>query len=221
MSFTTTLRKETNHLFDACYNHPFVQGIGKGELSKGQLIHYVKQDFEYLNAMIQTRAYTMAKCTDREKMALLNEGISFILADETHPHHNFCHVAGVDYETLQGETLAPNAHHYSRYMLQVAQSGTLGEALAVALPCPWIYLDIGERLMNDVKPDESHPFYPWISFYGNLEMPSITKTLRWLDELAEDAGEAECERMRQHFINGCKMEYMFFDMAYTEQAWPV
>ncbi|UTR14166.1 thiaminase II [Salipaludibacillus sp. LMS25] len=221
MSFTSTLRKETNHLFDACYQHPFVQGIGKGELSKDQLIHYVKQDFEYLNAMIQTRAYTMAKCTSRDKMAFLNEGISFILSDETHPHHNFCDVAGVNYEALQGENLAPNAHHYSCYMLQVSQSGSLGEALAVALPCPWIYLDIGERLMNEIKPDKSHPFYPWISFYGTMDKSSLTETLSWLDELAEEAGKAECDRMRHHFVNGCKMEYMFFDMAYKQQAWPV
>lgn len=221
MTFSEDLRHETEELFKACYYHPFVQGIGKGELRKEQLLHYVRQDYEYLNAMIQTRALTMAKCTTREDMALLNEGISFILNDETHPHNNFCEQAGVKYEDLQGESLAPAAHHYSQFMLQIASNGTLGEALAVALPCPWIYLYIGEKLMEDFQPDENHPFYPWISFYGAQEMPRIQKTIDRLDELAVNASEKETADMKKHFYTACRMEYMFFDMAYTLQKWPV
>ncbi|WP_416149113.1 thiaminase II [Salipaludibacillus sp. HK11] len=221
MSFTQDLRNETESLFKACYEHPFVQGIAEGNLEKGQLIHYVKQDYEYLNAMIQTRALTMAKCNNRDDMALLNEGIAFILNDETHPHNNFCEQAGVDYKDLKGETLAPTAHHYSQYMLQVASNGSLAESLAVALPCPWVYLYIGERIMKEVKPSPDHPFYPWISFYGAQEMPRITKTIDWLDRLAEEATESDRAKMRTHFLMGCRMEYMFFDMAYTKQTWPL
>lgn len=221
MSFTQELRKEAAPLFEEIYRHPFIQELKQESLGKEALIHYVKQDYEYLNAMIQTRALTMAKCTDRKEMALLNEGISFILSDETHPHHNFCKAAGVKYEELHGEPLAPAAHHYSQLMLQTAASGTLGEALAVALPCPWVYLDTGKRLYQEIDGNEQHTFYPWIAFYGAQEEPRIIKTLQWLDEIAEQSTIAERENMRSLFMTGCRMEYMFFDMAYTRQEWPV
>ncbi|MBB5173410.1 thiaminase II [Texcoconibacillus texcoconensis] len=221
MTFSNQLREEAEELFQACYHHPFIKGIGKGDLKKEQLIHYVKQDYEYLNAMIRARALSMAKCDNREDMELFNSGIGFILNSEIHPHHCFCRVAGVDYEELQGYPLAPTAHHYANYMEKVAHEGTLAEAIAVALPCPWIYLYVGKRLIEEYNPDESHPFYEWITFYGSQEEPRMNRSLEKLDELAERASEEEKQRMREHFMASCKLEYMFFDMAYKVEEWPV
>ena len=39
MRFSKQLREEANHIFEACYNHPFVQGIAEGQLGKEQLVH--------------------------------------------------------------------------------------------------------------------------------------------------------------------------------------
>lgn len=221
MNFSQELRKEAEHIFEACYNHPFLKGIAEGDLDAEQLIHYVKQDFEYLNAMIQARALGMAKCTNREDMEMFNTSISFILNGEIHPHNNFCKVAGVSYEDLQGFPLAPTAQHYISHMLNVAREGTLGEIIAATLPCPWIYLYIGERIMEEYKPTESHPFYDWITFYGAQEEPRMNSYLKKLDELAEKASEEEKEKMKEHFMLSCQLEYMFFDMAYKIEQWPV
>ncbi|TMW70332.1 thiaminase II [Alteribacter natronophilus] len=221
MSFSQKLRQEAAHIFEAVYRHPFVQEIGKGTLGKDQLIHYVKQDFEYLNAYIHTRGLAISKCTERKDMAMFSEGIEFILNSEIHPHNNFCRVAEVDYEELQGYALAPTAQHYTRHMLNVAQNGTLAEIIAVSLPCPWIYMDIGERLMQDFTPDDHHPFNEWIRFYGEGTRDHMQPYLDRLDELAEHASEGERTRMKEHFMLSCQLEYMFFDMAYTLQDWPV
>ncbi|KAB7705540.1 thiaminase II [Bacillus aerolatus] len=221
MSFSQQLRQEADHIFEACYNHPFVQGIAKGHLAKEQLIHYVKQDFEYLNAMIQARALGMAKCTAREDMELFNTSIGYILNSEIHPHNNFCQVAGVNYEDLQGYQLAPTAQHYTRHMLSASQAGTLGEIIAVTLPCPWVYLYIGEKIMKEYQPDNTHPFYEWIAFYGAQEEPRMNAYLHRLDELAERAPKEEKARMKEHFMLSSQLEYMFFDMAYKLEDWPV
>ncbi len=221
MSFSAELRKETDYIFEACYNHPFVQGIAKGELGKEQLIHYVKQDFEYLNAMIQSRAYGLAKCKNRDDMEMFNTSISFILNSEIHPHNNFCKVAGVEYEDLQGYALAPTAQHYTRHMLNVSQEGTLGEIIAVTLPCPWVYLYVAERIIKEFNPNPNHPFYEWIMFYGGQEEPRMNVYLKRLDEIAEKTSEEEKAKMKEHFILSCQLEYMFFDMAYKVEQWPV
>ncbi|MFC0272642.1 thiaminase II [Metabacillus herbersteinensis] len=221
MSFSEQLRKEADHIFEACYNHPFVRGIADGTLGKEQLIHYVKQDFEYLNAIIQAYALGISKCTNREDMVMFNTSISFVLNSEVHPHNNFCHVAGVKFEDLQGFPLAPTAQHYTRHMLNVGRSGTLGETIAVVLPCPYIYLYIGDRIIEEFQPDQSHPFYDWITFYGGQEDPRMNLYLKRLDQLAEEASEQERTKMKEHFMLSCQLEYLFFDMAYTLQDWPV
>ncbi len=222
LTFTEQLRQEADPIFEAIFTHPFVQGIANGDLDKESIIHYVKQDFEYLNAFARIYGIAISKCEDRNDMGMFAEQVSFVLHGEAHPHNNLCRVAEVRYEDVQGYPLAPNASHYIRHMLTVAHEGTLGEILAVLLPCPWTYLEIGRKLVDEVKPTPSHPFYEWITFYGEASMNDLTDRFRArLDRWAEAASESEKEKMKQHFLTSCQLEYMFWDMAYTKQAWPV
>ncbi|PAK55005.1 thiaminase II [Paenibacillus sp. 7541] len=221
MRFSEELRREADGIFEAIFQHPFVRGIAEGQLGKEQLTHYVKQDFEYLNAYMRIYGIAISKCANREDIAAFNEQISFILNSEIHPHHNFCTVAGVSYEELQGYPLAPSAHHYIRHMLTVAHEGSLGEIMAVLLPCPWTYLEIGRRLMEQVNPDENHPFQEWIQFYGSRAGGATDKFRQRVDAWAETATADERRRMKEHFMLSCQLEYMFWDMAYKLEAWPV
>lgn len=222
MSFSQQLRQEADPIFEAIFAHSFVQGIARGDLGKDQLIHYVKQDFEYLNAYIRVYGLGISKCTNRDEIVMFHEKIGFILNSEIHPHHNFCRVAGVTYEELQGYPLAPTSQHYIRHMVSVAAQGTLGEIYAVLLPCPWTYMEAAERIIRDVNPQEDHPFYEWIMFYGNQSIkPRMQALCARLDLWAETASEQEKRRMREHFLISCQLEYKFFDMAYTLENWPV
>ncbi|WP_046212520.1 thiaminase II [Paenibacillus wulumuqiensis] len=221
MSFSAEIRQAADPVFEAIYHHPFVQGIARGDLKPEQLVHYVKQDFEYLNSFMRIYGTAISKCTSREDMDMFNQQISFVLNSEVHPHNNFCHVAGVPYEQLQGYPVAPSAHNYIRHMLTAAQEGDLGDILAVLLPCPWTYWEIGKRLLEDVKPDVSHPFYDWIDFYGNRTDTITSRFCTRLDEIAAASTPAHRERMKQHFILSCQFEYMFWEMAYTLEDWPV
>lgn len=222
MTFTQKLRAEADSIFTNIFNHPFVKGIGSGQLTAEQLIHYVKQDFEYLNTFNQIYGLAISKSATREDMTVFNKQIDFILNSEIHPHKNFCDIAGVEYEDLQYEPLAPTAHHYTRHMIDVAHKGTFGEILAVLLPCPWTYLEIGHQLKDTLDIKEDHPFYDWISFYAKEETDTITKTFRdRLDAYAETASDNEKERMKDAFIKSCQLEWMFWDMAYQIEKWPV
>ncbi len=221
MNFTEELRREADGLFDAIFEHPFVRGIAEGKLEREQLIHYIKQDYEYLNAYMRIYGIAISKCTRREDIAMFNEQIHFILQREVDPHLNFCTAAGVTYEELQGYPLAPSAHHYIRHMLTVAHEGTLGETMAALLPCPWTYLEIGRKLIEEIQPEATHPFYDWIQFYGELEKDTTVKLRAQVDLWAEDAGAAERGRMKEHFLHSCQLEYLFWDMAYKQEEWPV
>ncbi len=221
MTFSAELRKAADPIFQAIFEHPFVQGIASGDLKQEQLIHYVKQDFEYLNSFIRIYGIAISKCENREEMEMFNTQISFILNSEIHPHNNFCQAAGVQYEELQGFPLSPSAQHYIRHMLTVAYEGTLGEILAVLLPCPWTYWEIGRKLLLEVQPNPSHPFYEWICFYGERTDSITTKFCDRLDEWAKEANDKEKEKMKDHFLKSCQLEYMFWDMAYKLEEWPV
>ncbi|GGH87447.1 thiaminase/transcriptional activator TenA [Pullulanibacillus pueri] len=220
MLFSEQLRHEGNPIFEAIFQHPFVQGIATGELHKEQLIHYVKQDYEYLNTFMRVYGLAISKSSSRKDIELFNSQITFVLNSESHPHHNFCRMADVSYEELQGFPMAPTAHHYTHHLMTVAHEGTLAEIISALLPCPWTYMDIGQRLLHEVSPKPDHPFYEWITFYGQTGHINDQFCKR-LDALAQTATKEERQRMLDHFLISCQLEYKFWDMAYTLEEWPV
>jgi thiaminase (transcriptional activator TenA) len=219
--FSDQLRSLADPLFTTVKSHPFVVGIADESLERAQLIHYVQQDFQYLNSYIHVYGLGISKCVSREDMRKFHDRIGFVLDDELHAHQNLCDVAGVDYRDLQKNcTLAPSAHHYAAHMVSVAQSGTLGDILAALLPCHWMYVEIADDIMKRVQPQPNHVFYPWISFYQSEEMKESLHELReWLDANADDVGPRAKERMEQAFMVSCQMECRFFDMAYNLEKW--
>ena len=42
-----------------------------------------------------------------------------------------------------------------------------------------------------------------------------------LDQAASTAGPAERERMRAHFLMGTRYEYLFWDMSWNMEEWPL
>ena len=157
MRFSKYLRQQADPMFEAIFAHPFVRGIANGDLSSEQLAHYVRQDFQYLNVFCQIYGLAIAKSSTREDMAFFHQRMTFILHSETHPHHNFAAVAGYKLEDLEHGELLPTSRNYTRHMLHVAHSGTLGELLAVLLPCPLTYWEIGRKLQQEVKSRRQPP----------------------------------------------------------------
>lgn len=221
MKFSEYLRQEASQILAATYAHPFIQGIAEGNLGADQLKHYVKQDFEYLNSMIKSRGLAISRCESREDMEMFHKSIAYVLYDEGKAHENLCRVAGVDYEELQGFPLAPSAHQYISHMIATAATGSVGDIIAATLPCPWMYLEIGRQLVQEVNPEPTHPFYDWITIYGKEDSAAVDRYFARLDEIAEESSQAAKDRMRDLFMTSCRMEYMFFDMAYRLEEWPV
>ncbi|QAS53094.1 thiaminase II [Halobacillus litoralis] len=222
MSFTQQLKNENQDVLEQIFAHSFVQGIGKGDVPHDSIAHYIKADYEYLNAFMHVYGLAVAKSAQREDIELFNEQIGFILHSEVHPHHNFCNVIGVDYEALQGYELPPTADHYIKHMLYHAHTGSLGEILAALLPCPWTYLEIGNELLRQYQPNDSHPFYTWINFYAEEEVAGLTGQLcARLDKYAEQASEMEKQQMKTAFRKSCQLELAFWEMSYTCEQWPL
>ncbi|MGM8364965.1 thiaminase II [Virgibacillus sp. W0181] len=220
MTFTKQLREENNDVFEAIFKHPFVQGIGKGDVPKEALIHYVKADYEYLTAFMHLYGVAISKASSREEIAFFNKQIDFVLNSEAHPHNNFCDVIGIGYDELQRYPLPPTADHYVKHMMYHAYNGSLGELVAALLPCPWTYFAIGKELIRTYNPQEDHPFYEWISFYADPGIVEL-EMRKQLDGIAEKANTDEIARIKDAFRKSCLLELSFWEMAYTCEVWPL
>lgn len=225
MSFSTHIKTVAQPMLTEIMHHPFVVGIANGELPKEALTFYVGQDFNYLNAFIKVYAGAIQKCSDRQTMALFADQIEFILNSEIHPHHVFCRVAGVEYESLQHEHQAPMTYLYNEHMYNAMRTGDLIDIIAAMLPCPWTYTEIGNQLVQAGQNNDTNPYADWIDFYAggmqhNSDEPSLTdKLFALLDREAASYDDDRLQQVEQRFLKSCELEWHFWDQAYYQKDW--
>lgn len=220
--FTGELRTRYDHLFEAFWRHPFLDGLRDGTLSREATLHYVGQDHHYLTAYLRCYGLGASISPDREWIQHFVESSNWLLHDETHPHHVMCDAFEVDYAEVQHDRLAPSAQAYIDHMMEAARD-TLGVLSFALLPCPWTYIWAGERHLAGIDLEESkrsNPFHEWWAFYGAPEQLALLDDfIDRCERLAAAAGPAERERMVRAFELSCYHEIRFWQMAFTQETW--
>ena len=216
---SAVLRRDCDATFEAFWEHPFLAGLRDGSLARERVIHYVGQDHQYLSAFVRCYGLGISMAPDRDWMRWFSDQALFILDDETHPHHALCQAAGVTYEGVQVDRLAPSTQAYVNHMMESARD-TLGVMMAALLPCPWTYIWAAQRHLADDPPAADHPFAGWWEFYGAPECDAILTSFRErFDSLATAAGPAERVRMASAFEASAAHEVRFWQMAWSIEDW--
>jgi thiaminase/transcriptional activator TenA len=100
--------------------------------------------------------------------------------------------------------------------------GTLAETLTAMLPCAWIYAVVGQHFTAQGEPPGEHPYRDWLLTYANVEFEAVGIWMRGvIDDEAARLHDSGRERLRDIFRTSSRYEYMFWDMAWTRESWPV
>jgi thiaminase (transcriptional activator TenA) len=166
-----------------------------------------------------TIRYFAGRPIGRLRGALLPEGA---LPPEMELHRQYARKFDISREELEQTEPAATTLAYTHYMLQVSQNGTLAELMASLVPCSWGYYDIGKRL-NDIPGAAEHEFYgEWVKLYGGQEFEELAEwTIQLLNDAARDKPEGELRRLEEIFLTTSRFEYMFCEIAYKKDMWPL
>src|SRR5262249_34541117 len=116
--------------------------------------------------------------------------------------------------------LAPTNLAYTSYLLAVAHAAPFHEVVAAVLPCYWIYWEVGKALEGRGSTD--HLYARWIGTYASAAFGgAVEAVLDCADSVAGALDHAGREAMRRHFITTSRYEWMFWDMGYRRESWPV
>ena len=222
MSTTEHLRDKYGYLWDRLFNHPFVVGVGNGSLSTERFLFYMKQDYFFLVQYARMLAPAAAKAPDLEGVTRFSALLGETLNTEMELHRSYCRRLGVSAEELAAVRPAPVTLAYTDYLLRVAYEGTLTDVIANLLPCQWGYYETGLHLARTGDTSEANPYAEWITMYSDPEFGAFVAWLReLLDSLTANADEAEVRRLEDHFLTATRYEYLFWEMSYNLQDWPV
>ena len=221
--FTDRLFANVQPIWEKNHNHPFVQELGMGTLAKERFIYYMKQDYVYLIDYAKLFAVGAVKANDLETMGMFAQILHETLHVEMDLHRTFAAEFGITREELEATQPTPVNVAYTKYMLQVSQNGSLAEVVACLLPCAWDYWEIGKLLRKQYGHQiETNPYAKWIDMYDSEAFGEGAKWLiQLMDELAEGKPERELAKLEEHFQITSKYEYLFWDMNYHKQDWPI
>ena len=222
MNFSDHLRKLAAPVWKAQLRHPFVVALGKGTLPERKFEYYILQDARYLEELARVFAAGAKRATDAATALHFAKLVEETITVERGLHESYGKRWKLSAKAMRQTPLAPTNFAYTRHMRSVCQEGTLGEITVVALPCAWIYCEVGQYLLRNGPPKSTHPYRDWLLMYGS---PEFAEVAHWMREIvnrcAKSAGRDEKTRMEEAFLISSRYEWMFWDMAWKEEQWPV
>jgi thiaminase/transcriptional activator TenA len=103
---------------------------------------------------------------------------------------------------------------YTSYLMNILSNGTFSEIVSVMAPCPWTYLEIAQKLSKN--PIRNEDYRKWVRFYSSTESyKQVLEMKEILNRFGENVDEKSKAKMKNHFANACRYEYLFWEMAYN------
>ncbi len=220
MRFTADLWRAIEPIYAAILRHPFVTGLTDGSLPQPSFQFYAVQDALYLREFARSLSMAAARAPRDEWIIMFNEHAATALKVERALHEGFFKEFGLGPADVASTPLAPTNLAYTSYLVAVAHAAPFHEVIAALLPCYWIYWEVGKALERSGSPN---PLYTrWIGTYASEEFGgAVEAVLDCTDTMARDLDRAGREAMQRHFVTTSRYEWMFWDMGYRQEGWPV
>lgn len=220
MASTKELWQAIDRIYAAILRHPFIQGLTDGTLPRESFRFYVVQDALYLRAFARALSLAAARAPEDDWIIMFNEHAAGALKVERALHESFFRDFGLTAAQVAATPLAPTNLAYTSYLLAVAHGAPYHEAVAALLPCYWIYWEVGKHLEQAGSTD---PLYTrWIATYASEDFGGVVRAvLDATDRIAAGLGTAERQAMERHFVTTSRYEWLFWEMGYRREAWPL
>ena len=139
----------------------------------------------------------------------------------------FDHPSDNAYPSLQVD-FAPTTLMYTSWMLGICSAEDFEYGVASLLACFWVYQHMGDVMLKEraAKREagtyvENGVYSKWIDMYGGEEFEAEVKEYCGIaEQCANKVDDKGKERMKEIFVRGCLLEYMFWDSSLNLSAFP-
>jgi thiaminase/transcriptional activator TenA len=125
---------------------------------------------------------------------------------------------GIGQEDLARGVPLPTTQAYTNHLLRTASLGAYVELAAATLPCLWSRVEIAQRLARQ----SGRRFGRWIDQYsGPLAADRARQARDLLDRLSAAVGARAQSAAEEAFTVSSRYEWMFWEMCWQGESWPV
>ncbi len=209
-------------IWAAQLEHPFVKALGAGSLPRANFEFYIRQDARFLEELARMFAYGAIKSHRPDILEQMGNFLLDTIRVERELHQGFAREFGLTLEEMETTPFAPTNYAYTRHLLSIGATGNLAEIITSVLPCAWIYAEVGRHFSRLDPLTEEHPYKAWIATYAAPGFEEVGAWLRTtLNELTAKKTGNDLDQLEKIFLTSSRYEYMFWDMAWRKEEWPV
>lgn len=199
-------------IYEAILRLPFITELAAGTLDPATFRRYIEQDNLYITQYSRVLAHIAARLDDIDDMDAFLE-----FAGDGVEMEKALHSMYVSDGTRE---MSPACLFYTSFLKSQSMEDVAVEAAAV-LPCFWIYLAVGKHILS-IANLEGNPFADWIKAYSDPAFDASTaKAIAICDKLASKATAGVRARMTDAYLKAARMEWLFWETAYTPRNWEV
>ncbi len=220
MQFSESLKQKADPILRAQFEHPFVQGLGKGTLPLDKFRFYMIQDALYIVDYARAMAWVAPLMPDVKDILAMLDAAKGSFQVEAMLKEQYFGQFGITMQDALKTEQAPVCKAYIDHLFRYTRTGSLAEGMAAILPCGWVYIEIGHKFTAGVEIPENHPYKSWLMTYA---VPEFRDMVNWwfgiLDEAVSGYPEHTLTRVQDIFLKSCRYEWMFWDMGWNMQEW--
>jgi thiaminase/transcriptional activator TenA len=214
------LWESVSDIYGAILAHPFITGLTDGTLPEESFAFYVVQDALYLREYARALAAVASHAPTPAAMRMFAGHASDAVAAELELHATLLAELGIPEESVAHAEPAPTNLAYTSYLLATVRGGSYAEGLGAILPCYWIYSEVGKELSAAGSPDPR--YRRWIDTYGTQEYGEVVgAVLAEAERVSTGLSEEDSELVLRHFRTTSRYEWMFWEMGYRRESWPL
>jgi thiaminase (transcriptional activator TenA) len=218
--FTGELWRSITGIYDAILAHPFLTGLTDGTLPRQAFAFYVQQDALYLRSYADALAAVAGRAPDEAGREMFGRHAAGAIAVEQELHGSLLADLGLDPDPAGATEPAPTTLAYTSFLRATTGGGCYADGVSAVLPCYWIYWEVGKELLRRGSPDPR--YQRWIDTYGGDDFGAVVQeVLAVADRLGPGLTARERDRAHRLFRTSSRYEWMFWDMGYRQERWPV
>ena len=220
-SFTGQLWRDIEDIYAAILAHPFVTGLADGTLPPEAFEFYVLQDALYLRKYAQALAAVGSRAPDTAATEMFARHAAGIVSAELELHRTLFAELGIDPASLGRG--AGGARRRSPTPATCWPRRSTARTPRASARCCRATGSTPRSASTCSERGSPNPHYQqWIDTYGGDEFgDEAGEVIAVTDKLAAEITAGERERVRGHFRATSRYEWMFWDMGYRQERWPL
>lgn len=202
--------RASDKIYKAILEQKFIKEMADGSLSLERFARYIAQDEIYLKGYYRFMTDVADMMESPETKSLFMSIAESGMEGEKAMHDFLIDRYGIDTDVTASKVTID----YVNCIEAGVGSGNSCIALAVMLPCMWIYNRVGLHILKSARL-EGNPYREWIQEYGNDEFTQgVNTVLGMIDEWAGKADAGTKEEMTRLYLRAALYEYAFWDYGY-------